>query len=435
MDPVMVGAIGVFLMLVIMFCRMWVGVAMMAVSFLGMVYLSDGFKAFQLLGSVPYSHVASYTMACMPMFVLMGTLLTHSNIGADLFIFVRKWMGKVRGGLAIASVGACGFFAAICGESTATALTMGKIAYPEMRKYGYSQSLAACCLVCGGTVGILIPPSVTMIIYGSLVEESIGKLFIAGIIPGILQVVFYMITILIMCHIKPSMGPTAEKAPMREKISSVRKVFPTMILFSFVMVGIYGGFFTPTEAGSLGALGALIIVVIMRRFTKKMFAEATLDALKSSIMVFALLIGAFMFMRFMTLTGMPIYLSNLVIDFQITHNLPPVAIIAILMIVYFVLGMFLDGMAILLLTVPIFYPIVMSLGFDSIWWGILMVRFIEMSMISPPFGLNLFVMTKAIDTPLGVMYKGVWPFLLADVVHLALLISFPSIVTYLPSMM
>lgn len=435
MTPFEVGIIGVILLLVVMFCRMWVGVAMMIISFLGCVYLTGWFNAFQVLGSVPYSQVASYTMVSLPLFVLMGAFLTHSNIGADLYIFVRKWMGHIRGGLAMATVGACGLFAAICGESTATAITMGKIAYPEMRKYGYAQKLASCCIVCGGTVGILIPPSVTMIIYGILVEESIGKLFIAGIIPGILQVLFYMITIWVLCRINPKIAPAAENPPMKEKISSIKNVWPTVLLFVFIMVGIYGGFFTPPEAGGLGAFAALLIVFFMRRLSKKVFTEATLDALQASTMVFVLLIGAYIFMRFMSLSGLPNTLSNLIIDFQSSYNVAPIVIIIIIMVVYFILGMFLDSMAVLLLTVPIMYPIVTGMGFDSVWWGIMMVRFIEMSMISPPFGLNLFVMTKAIDTPLRIIYRGVWPFLLADTLHVALLMAFPQIATFLPSMM
>jgi tripartite ATP-independent transporter DctM subunit len=412
---------------------MWVGATMILISFVGMIYLSGGFAAFQVLGSVPYSQVASYTMVCMPMFILMGTFLTHSSIGSDLYVFVREWLGHIRGGLAMATVGACGLFAAICGESTATAVTMGKISYPEMRKYGYSQSLASCCIVAGGTLGILIPPSVTMIIYGVLVEESIGKLFIAGIIPGLLQVLFYMITIMIMCRIRPGIAPPAEKSPMRVRVSSIKNVWPVVILFVFIIAGIYGGLFTPTEAGGIGALAALIIVFVKGRFDVKFFKDAVADALQSSTMVFGLLIGAYLFMRFMSLTKLPNTLSNMLIDFQADRNLQPVVIIILLMVVYFILGMFLDSMAVLLLTVPIIYPIVMGLGFDSVWWGIMMVRFIEMSMISPPFGLNLFVMTKAIDTPLSILYKGVWPFILADTVHVALLIAFPSIVTFLPN--
>ncbi|MCL1827865.1 MAG: TRAP transporter large permease subunit [Oscillospiraceae bacterium] len=434
-SPFAVGIIAVIALLIIMFCRLWVGVSMMLLSFLGLWYLTGPSRAFQVMGSVPYSQVASYTTVCMPLFILMGTFLSHSDIGADLYIFVRKWMGHIRGGLAIATVGACGLFAAICGESAATALTMGKIAYPEMRKYGYSQSLAACSIVCGGTIGILIPPSVIMIIYGILVEESIGKLFIGGIIPGIMQVVFYMVTIMIMGKINPSVAPAAEKAPMRERMGSVKNVWPALVLFIVIIGGIYGGFFTPTEAGGIGATCALIIVIFMKRFNKKFFMEATMDALQSTAMVFCLLIGAYLFMRLMSVSGLPNTMSRNLITWQVEHNLQPVFIIIIIMVVYFILGMFLDSMAILLLTVPIITPIIAGMGYDTIWWGIMMVRFIEMSMISPPFGLNLFVMTKAINTPLGILYKGVWPFLIADTVHVALLIIFPQIVLALPNMM
>ncbi|MDR2089061.1 MAG: TRAP transporter large permease [Clostridiales Family XIII bacterium] len=435
-SPFLIGVLGVVLLLVVMFLRMWVGVSMMVISFLGCWVLTGKFEsAYQVLGSVPYSQVASYTMVCMPLFILMGTFLSHSDIGADLYLFVRKCLGHIRGGLAMATVGACGLFAAICGESTATAVTMGKIAYPEMLKFGYSKSLASCCIVCGGTIGILIPPSVIMIIYGVLVEESIGRLFIAGIVPGILQVLFYMITIWIMCKMKPDIAPAADKYPMKDRLASAKSVWPAGLLFLLIIAGIYGGFFTPTEAGGLGAAIALVIVIGLRRFSIKFFKDATADALQASTMIFCLLIGAYLFMRFTALSGMPNTLSKMLIEFKNAHNMSPIAVIAVIMIVYFILGMFLDSMAVLLLTVPIIYPIVIGMGFDGIWWGIMMVRFIEMSMISPPFGLNLFVMSKSIDTSLGVLYKGVWPYLIADTVHVVLLMAFPQIVTFLPNLM
>jgi tripartite ATP-independent transporter DctM subunit len=335
----------------------------------------------------------------------------------------------------MATIGACGLFAAICGESTATAVTMGKIAYPEMLKYGYSKSLASCCIVCGGTIGILIPPSVIMIIYGVLVEESIGKLFIAGIVPGILQVLFYMVTIWIMCKINPGIAPAADKYPMKDRLEAAKTVWPTGLLFVLIIAGIYGGFFTPTEAGGLGAAIALVIVVCLRRFSVKFFKDATTDALQASTMIFCLLIGAYLFMRFTALSGLPNTLSEMLVDFKNAYNLSPFVIVAVVMIVYFILGMFLDSMAVLLLTVPIIYPIIIGMGFDGIWWGIMMVRFIEMSMISPPFGLNLFVMSKSISTSLGVLYKGVWPYLIADVLHVILIMAFPRIVTFLPNLM
>jgi len=435
MTPEMVGLIGLIVLLLIMFCRFWVGPSMILVSFIGSLILTGWDPTTQIIGSVPYSQTANYTIACMPLFILMGTILSHSQIGADLYVAVRKWMGHIRGGLAIATIGACGLFAAICGESSATAITMGKIAFPEMRKYGYSLSLSSCSVVCGGTIGILIPPSVILIIYGMLTEESITHLFMAGVIPGILQVMLYMIVIYIMCRLKPDIGPAGPKENVREKFRSLKMVWPVVAVFIFIIGGLYGGLFTATEAGAMGASAALIITIIMRRMNKTVFSESVKDALQSTAMVFLLLIGAYIFMRFMALSNLPPMISEAVINFQQAHHLSPVLVIILIMFVYTILGCFLDSMAVLLLTVPIITPIVVTMGYDQVWWGIMMVRFIEMSMITPPFGLNLFIMTKAIDTPLSVLYQGVWPFLIADVVHVALLIAFPEIALWLPNSM
>lgn len=435
LSPSTVGIIATVVLLVIMFLRLEVGVSMMLISLLGLWYLKGFDNAFQALGSVPYSQLANYSTICLPLFILMGSFLMYSSIGDDLYAFASKWVGHIRGGLAMATIAACGIFASICGNSTATALTVGKIAYPEMRKYGYSQSLAACTIVCGGTIGILIPPSVIMILYGLIVEQSIGRLFMAGIIPGIMQVIFYIITIWVIGKIKPGTTPAMEKATMKERVATIKGVFPVGILFLAIMVGIYGGIFTPTEAGGIGAMIALIIVIGMRRFNMNFLKDATKDAMRSATMVFCILIGAYLFMRLMAVSGLPTTLSNGLVTWQMENRIPPAVVVAVIMLVYFVLGMFLDAMAILLLTVPIITPVVVSMGFSPIWWGIMMVRFIEISMISPPYGLNLFIISKSTNTPFKTLYKGVWPFLAADAVHIALLIIFPQIVMVLPDLM
>jgi tripartite ATP-independent transporter DctM subunit len=400
---------------------------MMLVGLIGSMIIGGKDLALDLIGMVPFSNTANYTMAAIPMFILMGVILSVGGIGSDLYDSASRWIGQVRGGLAMATVVACGFFAAVCGDSTATGVTMGKVAFPEMKRYGYADKLAASCISAGGTIGILIPPSIGFIIYGLITEQSIGALFMAGLVPGILQVIFYCIAIAVYCRINPSVGPAGPKSTMKEKFGATYKVIPTLLIFLFIIGGLYGGLFTPTAGGAMGAFFSLIVCIVMRRMTWNKFAFAVRDTAKSTAMVFFLIIGAYVFMRFMSLNMIPTTLGNTIAGLYHDYNVPRFAIMAMIIVMYLIVGAFLDFLAAELLTLPIIYPIIVSLGYDPIWWGVIMVRMREISMITPPYGLNLFVLSRTLKTPISTLYKGVWPFIVSDILHVGMLMAFPGI--------
>ena len=428
MNGAVVGFIGIFILLILMFLKVKLGTAMILTGFLGYAYLDGWNSALLMIGMEPHVQTAYYPITAIPLFILMGSVVSVAGISQDLYDAARKWLGQIRGGLAIATVGACGLFAAICGDSIATAVTMGKVAYPEMKRIGYDDRLASACVVAGGTIGILIPPSLGFILYGILTEESVGALFIAGIIPGSLEVVFYIITIYILCRINPKLAPPIGKhLDLREKVAGLKVVWPMIIIFLLVIVGIYAGIFTPTEAGAVGAFGAIIVSLILRRFGWDELRRAAAETARSTTMILYVLIGAFVFMRFITLTDLPVAMSEFIVGLQV----PKLAILLGIIGVYIFLGCFLDVLIVIILTVPIIYPTIVGLGYDPIWWGVIMVRVMEIGMITPPFGINLFVLTKAIDLPISVAYKGIMPFVISDFFHVALLIAFPQIALFL----
>ena len=423
-----VGIIGIMILLVLMFLKVRLGTAMILLGFLGYAYLAGWDTALLMIGMEPYVQTAYYPITAVPLFILMGTIVAVSGISQDLYNAARKWIGHIRGGLAIATVGACGLFAAICGDSIATAVTMGKVAYPEMKRFGYDDRLSSACVIAGGTIGILIPPSLGFILYGILTEESVGKLFMAGIFPGITQVLFYMAIIYITCRLNPKLAPPiGERVSLREKVVGLKDVWPMIAIFILVIIGIYAGIFTPTEAGAVGAFGAIIIALVLRRFSWNKLREAATETAGSTAMILYVLIGAFILMRFITLTDLPVAMSEFVVGLQV----PKTIILLGIVCVYIVLGCFLDVLIVIILTVPIIYPTIVGLGYDPIWWGVIMVRVMEIGMITPPFGINLFVLTKAIDLPIGTAYRGVAPFVIADFFHVALLITFPQISLFL----
>jgi len=364
----------------------------------------------------------------------MGFLAFYSGIGTRLYVFAYKLIGHYPGGLAIATQAACAVFGAICGSNTATAATIGAIALPEMRKYKYDTSLATASIAAGGVLGVLIPPSVIFIIYGMATEQSVGKLFMAGIMPGILLMLLYMAAIYIVVSRDPNLGPAGPRASWKERLEALRGgLGEVLFIFSISMGGLFAGWFTPTEAGAVGAAGVLGVALVQRKITWEGFNKSLLDATRTTAMIMLLVAGAMVFGRLMAISRVPFEMAQ----WAGALPLPPFAVMIIILLIYLVLGCFIDALAMVLLTIPIFYPVVVNtLGYDPIWFGVIIVLTVAMGVITPPVGMNVYIIKGvAPDVPLEVIYKGIWPFLFALIICLALLMVFPQIATYLPNLL
>jgi len=398
----------------------------------GIVWLKGTEFALDLVGLTAYHSVANYTFSVVVFFILMAQFVNFSGIGKNIYDAAYKWLGHIRGGLGISTTVACGGFGAICGSSMATAMTMGAIAYPEMKRLGYDRRLSTGCLAAGGTIGIMIPPSLGFVYYGMLTGTSIGKLFIAGIFPGLLQIVSYSILIYLWVRWKPSYAPLAAPAPWKLRVESLKPIWLVLLLFIVVIGGLYAGFFTATEAGAVGATGAFIVAAVKQRHNLRQAPKALLEGATMAAMVLAVVMGAMIFSRFLALTRLPSDTATLIAGLDLSRY----AILAIIAAFYIILGMFLDNLAITFLTVPMVFPIILVLGFNPIWFGVIYVRMIEMSFITPPIGFNVFVLKGVLkDVPMVDMFKGIMPFLFVDVINLLILIAFPQISLWLPSMM
>jgi tripartite ATP-independent transporter DctM subunit len=421
------------MLLVLLALGMPVGAVMAVLGFAGTIYLIGLGGALGLVGMIPYDDMWSYTLSCVPMFVLMGAIIFHSGIARLLYTAAHKWLGHLSGGLGMATVVACGLFAAVSGSSLAAAATMGNVALPEMDRYDYKKSFSTGIIAAGGTIGILIPPSIIFIIYAVMTEQSIGKLFMAGIIPGILEIIFYMAVIAIIVKLRPHYAAKSDKrAPFREMIGATPGIWPVLVLFLLVIGGIYQGFFTPTEAGAIGAIGALVISVSARWFSRERLLSSLSDTVRTTGMIFFIVVGAMVYSYFLAVTQLPLAMA----EWATASPLPPHGVLAIILLLYLILGCFLDALAMLLLTIPIFTPVLFSLGFDPIWTGVIMVRIIEIALITPPLGLNVYILKGvAKDVPMEQIFLGVIPFVLGDLVLLALLVAFPQISLFLPSLM
>jgi C4-dicarboxylate transporter DctM subunit len=430
MNPIVVGVIGFVVLFALLAIGLPIGAGMALVGFAGLWYLISDVAAFTKLAVVPFQTITDYSLAVLPLFILMAQVVFASGMGRDLFNLASKWLGHKKGGVAMAAVAGSAIFAAVSASSIATATTMGLVSIPEMRRLKYDSALATGAVAAGGTMGVLIPPSGALIIYGILTETSIGKLFAAGIIPGVLEALFYIAVIGLLCWWKPKLGPPAEKASLGEKIKAFSSCGGIVALITFVLGGLIIGWFTPTEAGAVGAFGAIIITTIRRRLTWDGFKTAVVDTLKTTGMIYGILIGALIFNVFVAASTIPYVLS----DFIGTMPWPPMAILVLVLVFYFFLGCFLDVAAMTVLTIPIFFPLVVNLGFNPIWFGIIFVRMAEIAMITPPIGMNTFVIAgvvKEMGIPMQTVFRGIVPFLLADFLHVTLLILVPSLSLFL----
>lgn len=431
MSPVVTGIVGFILLLALMAMGMRLGFAMLLMGFAGFAYLTKFSAAIAVLARVPFEVVSNYDYCVLPLFLLMANLCLKSGLGKSLFIMTYNWLGKLPGGLSVATIGACALFGAASASGVATAATIGMVAIPEMQRYKYDNRLAAGCVAAGGTLGIMIPPSGILIIYGILTEQSISDLFIAGIIPGIILALMFMIMIYIWVRKNPSIAPKGEEISWKEKFISITNSLEMIVLILLVIVGLIIGWFTPTEAGAIGAFGALILPLIRRRLDWQGFKDAIIDALHTTGVIFTILLGAIVFNSFLAVTTIPMEIAQWVSGL----GLPPITVIAIILLAYLSLGTFLDEMSMILLTIPIFFPVVVELGFDPIWFGIVIVLVVEMGMISPPVGITMFVVKSiAPDISMGTIFKGVLPFWLTTIIFAFLLVAFPEIALFLPNL-
>lgn len=428
------GLLGLVAMMVLAFLRVPISYAMGIVGIVGYAYMRDWnwWVAFATAQTKVYETGRNYTLSVIPLFILMGNLVTRAGMSQELFRGAYAFIGHLRGGLAMATVWASAGFGGICGSSIATAATMAKVAYPSMKRFGYHDQLAAGTVAGAGTLGIMIPPSTIMIIYGVFTETNIGKLFAAGVLPGILGAVLLCLAIVYTTWRHPSWGPPGRRSSWRERWAALRDVWAVAVLFLFVMGGIYGGLFTATEGAGMGAMGALVFAVARRALTWSTLYDALLESARTTSMLFLILIGALMFAEFVNITTMPADLKALVSRL----GLSPLTIISLICAIYVVLGTAMEELSMVLLTMPVFFPVVVQLGFDPVWFGIIIVCVVEIGLISPPVGMNMFVLKTLLpEVSTGTVFRGVMPFMWADVVRLAILVAFPIISLWLPSLM
>jgi len=427
-----ISLIGFACLLVLVFSRIPIGLSMGVIGFFGFAYLSDfnWIAALSMSSRRVIDTSQDYGLSVIPLFILMGNLVTRSGLSKELYTASYTFLGHLRGGLSMATVVACGAFSAICGSSLATAATMAKVAMPPMREYGYSDSLASASIAAGGTLGILIPPSVILVIYGIMTEQSIRELFAAGFLPGLLGIILYMGAVSWTVWRKPESGPKGERSTAHQRIQALKGVWGTILLFSLVMGGIYGGIFTPTEAAGIGAAGAFLIALSRRSLNIRIVFEILAETAHTTASLFIVVIGALIFSNFINRAGFPDELLTLITG----YNLSPMTVIFLILGIYIILGCVFESLSMLLLTIPVFYPVVQSMGFDLVWFGIVVVVVTEISLITPPVGLNVFVLSGVLkDVSTGTIFKGVTPFWIADIIRLLLITLIPVISLALPA--
>jgi len=430
-SPVTIGLIGIVVLVLIFLLGMPVGFAMAFVGLAGFCYLVSPEAGLSILARDVFSNFSSYSLTVIPMFVFMGSIAFASGMSRRLYAAGYTMFGQMRGGLAIATIAACAGFAAMCGSTNATAAAMGRVSLPEMKRYNYDDSLATGSVAAAGSLGILIPPSTIFIIYGILTGESIGKLFIAGVLPGILLASLFIAVVVLLCLRKPSLAPAGAPTSLKEKLAGLSGIIEMLILFALVIGGLFMGWFSPTQAGAAGAFGALLIGLARRQLNWQGFLFAIKDALRITCMVMVIVTGAIVFGHFIAVAKIPIVLAGWVGGL----TLPTTAIIGLIILLYLIGGCFMDALALITLTIPIIFPLVLTLGFDPIWFGVIIVLVTEMGVITPPVGVNVYVIKGiAKDVPLETIFKGIFPFLGALIVAVGILIAFPQIATFLPSL-
>lgn len=432
MSPETIGVIGLVLLLVLIFLRFPVGLSLFLSGFVGIGLISGWKVSFNQIANTAFSQVNSYDLSVMVLFILMGLFLSHSGYGNEMFSAVDKWIGHLRGGLAMACIGAGAIFAAISGSNNATTAMLSRVAVPEMKKYDYKLSLSTASVAAAGTLGILIPPSVILVLYGALTYEPIGPLLLGGIIPGVLLALLYMLTINLWVRKDPSVAPRKHHpAPFVERLRTLKDMWAFAVIFGVSIGGIFFGWFTPTEAAAIGSAGAFLVVLFSKRLSWKLLSESLGETLRISGMIFIILMGAALFSKFMALSRIPVALTNFVAELDVSRYV----VLALILLVYLLLGMFLEGIAILVLTLPIVYPLIIDLGFDGIWFGIIVVLMFNIGTLTPPLGIAVYILSGLVpEYPIRKVFKAVIPMVGTLVVCTMLLIIFPELVTFLPDL-
>ena len=431
MSPIAIGIIGIAILILTFILSMPIGFAMAFVGLIGFCFLVSPPAGLSLLARDVFASFSSYSLTVLPMFMFMGAITFASGMSRRLYDAGYTLFGQMRGGLAMATIAGCASFAAICGSTNATAAAMGKVSLPEMKRYHYDDSLATGCVAAAGSLGILIPPSTIFIVYGILTEQSIGKLFVAGVFPGLLLATIFMAVVSLLCWRNPSLGPAGVPTSWKEKLDSLTGVIEMLILFALVMGGLFMGWFSPTQAGGAGAAGALLIGLARRQLNWAGFLNAVKDSLRITCEVMVIITGAIVFGHFIAVTQIPFVLA----DWVSALPLPPAAIMGVIVLMYLLGGCFMDALALITLTIPIFYPLVIAMGFDPIWFGVIIVLVTEMGVITPPVGINVYVIKGiAEDVPLETIFKGTFPFLGGLIIAVSILIAFPQIALFLPGL-
>ncbi len=426
------ASLGFLAVFTLAFLRVPIALAMAIVGMVGLGLMRGWQPAFASTSQVIFETGFAYVLSVIPLFILMGNLVARAGMARELYTAANAFVGHRKGGLATASVLASGGFSCICGSSIATAATMTRVAYPEMKRLGYKDTLATGSIAAGGTLGILIPPSTIMVIYGIITETDIGKLFIAGVLPGLVAIACLCLAVVYVTWRDPAAGPPAERSNWAQRLQALRGIWAVVVLFALVIGGIYGGVFTATEGAGVGASGAFIFALLRGALTPRVLMEILVDSTRTTAMLFTILIGAMVFTSFVNFTSMPGELR----DFLLQFSPNPIMVVVVMMAIYVALGLVMEELSMVLLTIPVFFPVITGLGFDPVWFGVLIVTIVEIGMISPPVGMNLFVMNSLLpDVKLKTIFKGVWPFVMADIVRLGILIAFPAIALWLPGLM